>query len=122
MKYSLRTNVSTAGLGAALCQEQDGQTRVIAYASRDLSRSEACYPSHKLQFLALKWTVAEKFAGYLFGNQFTVVTDSNPLTYILTTAKMDAMSYRWLASLSTFNFKLQHRADKLNSDADGLSR
>ncbi|CAI5692272.1 unnamed protein product [Oreochromis niloticus] len=122
LPYTLHTDASTTGLGAALYQEQNGQTRVIAYASRGLSRSESRYPAHKLEFLALKWAVTEKFADYLYGNQFTVVTDSNPLTYILTTAKMDAMSYRWLAALSTFSFKLQYRAGKLNSDADGLSR
>ena len=87
-----------------------------------MSKSESRYPAHKLEFLALKWAVTDKFADYLYGNEFTVMTDSNPLTYILTTAKMDAMSYRWLAALSTFNFKLQYRAGKLNSDADGLSR
>lgn len=55
-------------------------------------------------------------------NQFTVVTDSNPLTYVLTSAKLDTTSYRWLAALSTFTFTLQYRPGKLNSDADGLSR
>ncbi len=48
--------------------------------------------------------------------------NSNPLTYLLTTAKLDAVSYRWLAALSTFSFKLQYRAGKLNTDADSLSR
>uniref|UniRef100_A0A8P4K456 Gypsy retrotransposon integrase-like protein 1 n=1 Tax=Dicentrarchus labrax TaxID=13489 RepID=A0A8P4K456_DICLA len=96
--------------------------RVIAYASRGLSRSESRYPAHKLEFLALKWAVVEKFNDYLYVNQFTVMTDSNPLTYILTTAKLDATSYRWLAALSAFTFKLQYRAGKLNTDADGLSR
>ncbi len=33
-----------------------------------------------------------------------ILTDSNPLTYLLTTAKLDATSYRWLAALSTFFF------------------
>lgn len=50
--------------------------------------------------------MTEKFSDYLYGNHFTVVTDSNPLTYILTSAKLDATSYRWLAALSTFSFKL----------------
>lgn len=120
--YVLHTDASTSGLGAALYQEQGGQLHVIAYASRGLSRSESRYPAHKLEFLALKWSVAEKFCDYLFGNRFTVVTDSNPLTYILTTAKLDATSYRWLATLSTFSFKLVYRPGKQNSDADGLSR
>lgn len=120
--YTLHTDASTTGLGAALYQEQDGQTRVIAYASRGLSRSEARYPAHKLEFLALKWSILEKFQDYLYGNTFTVVTDNNPLTYILTSAKLDCASHRWLAALSTFNFNIKYRAGKSNQDADGLSR
>ncbi len=120
--YILHTDASSTGLGAALYQEQDGQLRVIAFASRGLSHSESRYPAHKLEFLALKWSVTEKFHDFLYGGQFTVVTDSNPLTYILTSAKLDATSYRWLASLSNFSFKLQYRAGKQNLDADALSR
>ncbi|RXN11607.1 Retrovirus-related Pol polyprotein from transposon 412 [Labeo rohita] len=122
LPYVLHTDASTTGLGAALYQEQEGRLRAIAFASRGLSRSEARYPAHKLEFLALKWSVTEKFHDYLYGGQFTVVTDSNPLTYILTSAKLDATSYRWLAALSNYNFKLQYRAGKQNLDADGLSR
>lgn len=118
----MHTDASTTGLGAALYQEQDGQTRVIAYASRGLSSSEARYSAHKLEFLALKWSILEKFQDYLYGNTFTVVTDNNPLTYILTSAKLDAASHRWLAALSTFNFNIKYRAGKSNQDADGLSR
>lgn len=51
-----------------------------------------------------------------------MVTDSNPLTYFLTTAKLDATGHRWLAALSTFSFKLLYRAGRHNYDADALSR
>lgn len=122
LPYVVHTDASTTGLGAALYQEQDGKQRVISFASRGLSRSESRYPAHKLEFLALKWAVMEKFHDYLYGSTFTAVTDSNPLTYLLTTAKLDATSYRWLAALSTFSFKLQYRAGKQNIDADSLSR
>ena len=63
---------------------------VITYASRTLSRSERNYDSHKLEFLALKWSITERFHEYLYGGHFEVYTDNNPLTYILTTAKLDA--------------------------------
>lgn len=109
-------------VGAALYQVQSGQPRVIAFASRGLSKSEKKYPAHKLEFLALKWAVTEKFSDYLYGTDFTVVTDSNPLTYLLTSAKLEATGYRWLSSLSTFSFRLQYRAGKRNVDADALSR
>lgn len=122
LPYVLHTDASTSGLGAALYQEQDGEVRVIAYASRGLSPSEKRYPAHKLEFLALKWSIVEKFQDYLYGNTFTVLTDNNPLTYVLKSAKLDAASYRWLAALSTFDFNIKYRAGKSNQDADGLSR
>uniref|UniRef100_A0A3Q3K843 Gypsy retrotransposon integrase-like protein 1 n=1 Tax=Monopterus albus TaxID=43700 RepID=A0A3Q3K843_MONAL len=122
LPYILHTDASTSGLGAALYQIQDGQPRALAFASRSLTRSEKNYPAHKLEFLALKWAVTEKFSDYLYGATFTVVTDSNPLTYLLTTAKLDATGYRWLSSLSTFSFRIQYRAGKQNLDADALSR
>ena len=49
-------------------------------------------------------------------------TDNNPLTYILTTAKLDAASHRWVASLANYNFRLHYRAGKANIDPDALSR
>lgn len=61
LPYILHTDASTSGLGAALYQEQQGWKRVVAYASRGLSKCETRYPAHKLQFLSLKWAVTEKF-------------------------------------------------------------
>ncbi|GAA6094909.1 uncharacterized protein LOC112847669, partial [Tachysurus ichikawai] len=94
LPYVLHTDASTSGLRAVLYQEQEDEMRVIAYASRGLSHSEKHYPAHKLEFLALKWSIVEKFQDYLYGNTFTVVTDNNPLTYLLKSAKLDAASYR----------------------------
>lgn len=120
--YILHTDASSHGLGATLYQEQDGQMKVIAYASRGLSNCERRYPTHKLEFLSLKWAITDKFADYLYGVEFTVFTDNNPLTYVLTSAKLDACGHRWLADLSNFNFSISYRAGKKNQDADGLSR
>uniref|UniRef100_A0A669F658 Gypsy retrotransposon integrase-like protein 1 n=1 Tax=Oreochromis niloticus TaxID=8128 RepID=A0A669F658_ORENI len=122
LPYVLHTDASREGLGAALYQEQDGKLRAVAYASRGLSKSERNYPTHKLEFLALKWAVCEKFNSYLYGANFTIVTDNNPLTYVLTSAKLDAAGHRWLAALSTYQFTVKYRAGHANRDADGLSR
>ena len=114
----MHTDASTEGLGVVLYQEQDGLERVISYASRGLRNREKHYPAHKLGFLCLKWEVTDKFHDYLYGSQFTVFTDSNPLTYLLSTSKLDACSHRWLASLSSFNFKLVYKSGKSNSPED----
>ena len=95
---------------------------MIAYASRSLNKAESHYPAHKLEFLALKWAVVEKFHEYLYGSTFNVYTDNNPLTYVLTTAKLDAASHCWVTSLANYNFRLHYQAGRTNIDADALSR
>ena len=77
---------------------------------------------HKLEFLALRWSVSQKFKDYLYGHKFTVLTDNNPLSYVLSTAKLDATGHRWLAELGSFDFNISYRAGNLNGDADTLSR
>ena len=121
--FVVHTDASGTGLGATLYQEgSDGKLHVIAYASRGLSKSELNYPAYKWEFLALKWAITEKFRDYLYGAKFTVVTDSNPLTYLMTTAKLNATGHRWLAALANFDFTIRYRPGKSNVDADRLSR
>ena len=121
--FCLNTDASKTGLGAVLYQQQDdGTYRVISYASRSLSKTERNYDAHKLEFLTLKLSVTERFHKYLYGGTFEVFTDNNPLTYVLTTAKLDATGQRWVATLANYNFKIFYKAGKLNLDADALSR
>ena len=121
--FKLHIDACDRGLGAILYQDQSsGQEKPIGFASRSLSKAESNYPAHKLEFLALKWAVTKRFHEYLYGNEFTVYTDNNPLTYILTTAKLDATGHRWVAALAAYNFTLHYRPGKANIDADALSR
>ena len=123
LPFTLHTDSSTDGLGAVLYQKQDGKQRVIAYASRSVSKAESNYPAHKLEFLALKWAVCEKFHEYLYGTKpFEVFTDNNPLTYVLTSAKLDACGQRWVAKLANYNFSIKYRCGVSNTEADALSR
>ena len=121
--FIVHTDSSLDGLGAVLYQkDEDSKMKVISYASRSLSKSEKLYPAHKLEFLALKWAITDKFKDYLYGAHFEVYTDNNPLTYVLTSAKLDATGQRWVASLANFSFDIFYRSQKHNIDADRLSR
>ena len=121
--FKLHTDACGTGLGTVLYQtKEDGTEAVIAYASRSLNKAESHYPAHKLEFLTLKWAVVEKFHEYLYGLTFDVYTDNNQLTYVLTTANLDAASHHWVTSLANYNFRLHYRAGKTNIDADALSR
>ena len=119
--FILHTDASGDGLGAGLYQVQEGKQRVITYASQSLTRSERNYPVHKLEFLALKWAITDKFHEYLYGSQFQVYTDYNPLTYVLTMAKLDATEHRWVAALSNYMFSIIYKPGKGHKDADALS-
>lgn len=99
--------------------------RVIGYGSRTLTSAEKNYHLHsgKLEFLALKWAVCEQFRDYLYyAPSFTVYTDNNPLTYVLSTAKLNATGLRWVAKLADYNFNIKYRPGRINNDADTLSR
>ena len=125
LPFVLNCDASERGLGAVLYQKQNGKDRVISFGSRSLTDAERRYHLHsgKLEFLCLKWAVTEKFADYLcFGPGFTVYTDNNPLTYVMSSAKLNATGLRWVADLSNYQFDIRYKPGRKHGDADGLSR
>ena len=91
-----------------------------------MSETEQRYHSNKQEFLALKWVVTEQFHEYLlpYGknrNEFVGHTDNNPLTYIFSSANLDAAGQHWVARLSSYNFSLEYQKGKDNTVADFLS-
>ena len=120
--FKLHTDASEKGVGTVLYQKQDdGTDCVIVYASHTLSKPEKNYDAYKLGVLAIKWSIMERFHEYLYGGHFEVYTDNNPLAYSLTTARLDATSQQWVASLANYNFKIFYKSGKLNVDTNALS-
>ena len=125
--FLLETDASGKGLGAVLSQKQDdGCYHPIAFASRVLTEAEQRYHSNKKEFLALKWAVTEQFREYLypygkFHNEFVVHMDNNPLTYVFSSAHLDATRHRWVTSLANYNFSLKYQRGKDNTMANFLS-
>ena len=122
--FELEMDASLQGLGAVLSQRDVTSTsHVIAFASRSLQPSEQSihnYSSAKLELLALKWAVTEKFRDYLLRSKFTVYTDNNPLAYVKE-SKLGAAQIRWLSKLALFDFDIKYRSGKSNQAADALS-
>ena len=126
--FLLEMDASGKGLGAVLSQkEADGWYHPIAYASRVMNETKQRYHSNKEEFLTLIWVVTEQFHEYLssYGknrNEFVVHTDNNPLTYIFSSANLDAVGQHWVARLASYNFSLEYQKGKDNTVADFLSR
>ena len=95
--FVLHTDTSKDGLGFVLYQYQDKTLHVVAYGSRSLTPAEKKYHLHsgKLEFLVLKWAICDQFQDYLYyARSFKVYTDNNPLSYVLSSAKLNATGLR----------------------------
>ena len=76
--------------------------------------------------LATVWGV-KKFHNYLFGRNFTLLTDHEPLTSIFHTSKSlpavtAARLQRYALFLAGFDYTIRYKNTKLHGNADGLSR
>ena len=80
--FFLYTNTSGYALGAVLCQEVDTVQRPLEYASRLLSPAERNYSTVERETLALVW-VLERFRGYLECSHVQLMTDHQPLRWLM---------------------------------------
>ena len=123
-EFILEIDASLNGLCTVLSQQgKDWQIHVIAYASCSLHPSERSmcnYSSAKLELLALKLAVTEKFRDYLLGSRFEVYTDNNPLAYVME-SKLGASQIWWLSELALFDFVIKYQTGQSNRATDALS-
>ena len=123
--FLLETDASGHGFGAVLSQVVDGQSRVVAFASRTLrphERNDALYSSKRIEFLALKWAILEKFRPYLEWSHFHVLTDNSPLQFFKSTEKLSPAETRWAAQLGRFSFDIRYKPRAYLVVPDALSR
>ena len=113
------TDGKEGALGAALMQMQNGNKRMIAYASRKLRAHERNYPAGLLEKQAVVYSI-EHFRHMLLGRKFIVFTDHRPLT---TLSAVHKKTYSRLDSIhSEFTFEIRYVPGKDNTVADFLSR
>jgi hypothetical protein len=120
-EFRLDTDASDLGIGAVLSQLQDGEEKVIAYASKTLSPAQKVYCTTYKELLAVR-TFVEHFRVYLYGRRFTVRTDHASLRWLKNFDKPEGMIMRWISYLDTFDIQWVHRPGANHGNADGLSR
>ena len=117
---------SPVGISAILSQKSKNSDmnsqQIIAYASRALSDTEKRYSQTEKEALAIIWAV-EHFHLFIYGSEFTLVTDHKPLEIIYgqRTAKTSARIERWVLRLKLYAFKIVYKSCT-NNPADYLFR
>ena len=148
-RFYLKTDWSAAGMGALLLQadsnpqaeaaeqeEVDGgpcrfettvkgvkmRLRVLACISRRCNTKEKSYHGYVGEAAAGIWAI-EKFRHFLFGREFTWMTDCSGLQKFFEGDDLPThMVQRWRLQLLRYDFTIVHKAARMMADADLLSR
>ena len=120
LPFILDTDASQHGIGAVLSQIQCGEEKVIAFASRTLTKAERRYSVTRKELLAVV-TYIHHFQQFLLGRQFTLRTDHGNLQWIQTLKEPEGQLARWLERLQEYNFEIVHQRGCQHQNADALS-
>jgi transposase InsO family protein len=118
----LYSDWSKQGIGAVLAQiDGEGFEHICACASRSLNVHERNYVSFKGELLACVWATAT-FRQYLHGHHWTLITDHEPLVWLLQKQDLVGQYARWRIMLAEYDFDIVHRKGSTHINADVLSR
>ena len=101
--------------------QDDGTEKVIAYASRSLSKPERNYCVTRKELLAVVYFI-RYFRSYLLGQTFTLRTDHGSLLWLRNFKQPEGQLARWLEQLQEYQFTIVHRPGRKHGNADALSR
>ena len=121
LPFVLDTDASNTGAGAVLSQIQNGKEVVVSYYSKTFSNTERKYCVTRRELLAIILSV-KHFHHYLYGQRFKIRTDHGSLRWLLQFKNPEGQIARWLETLASYQFTIEHRAGRSHGNADALSR
>ena len=102
----LHTDFSNVGLGAVLSQTHEhGREYMVACCSRSLNKHERNYSSYKGECLAAVWG-CKIYRHFLHGIHFTLVTDHEPLKWLMGSSTLEGAHARWACMLQEYDFEI----------------
>ena len=119
--FLLDVDASGTGIGAVLSQIQQERERVIAYASRAMSKAERNYCITEKELLAVVFFI-QYFRQYLLGRRFIVRSDHQALVWLFSLKEPSGKIARWIEILAQYDFEIQYRPGKKQGHCDALSR
>ena len=121
-EFIIFTDASNYAIGAVLSQkDEENREYVIAYRSKKMNKAELNYTITEKECVAVVWPV-KQFRNYLYGVEFTIVTDHSALAWLMNIKEPVGRLARWALYLQTYSFTMIHRAGRIHNNADTLSR
>ena len=119
-EFIMHCDASRYAVGVVLSQVDDNKDEyVVSYASKVLKKAELNYTITEKECISVLFGV-KKFHTYVYGTDFTVVTDHSALRNIQTPI---GRLCRWAIFLQAYSgMKILHREGKKHGNADAISR
>ena len=117
----LKTDASSYAIGAVLLQGENEMEHPVEFASRLLLPAERNYSTTEREALAVVWAV-EKFRGYIEGSEVKILTDHQPLKWLMSLKSPTGRLARWALQLQPYNIEIGYNPGRNNAVADTLSR
>ena len=92
--FTLVTDASSRGIGGVLCVSRNLCDMPVSFHSRQLRDRDKNYSASELEGLAVIEAIRH-FEIYLFGSEFTVVTDHKAITHLFSSTVLNAKLWRW---------------------------
>ena len=119
--FIVYSDASETAIVGILGQIQNNRDVVICYWSRQFTKAERNYSTVERETLAAI-SANKEFYPYLYGFQFKLITDHNPLTSLKGLKDPGGRLARWIMYLQHFDFHVEHRAGKNHGNADAMCR
>ena len=120
-EFVVECDSSNFGVGGVISQKSGRHYQPIAYFSKHLSKTERNYSTSEREMLAIILSV-EHFKEYIYGRQFRIVTDHEPLKFTATCDTLSIRLARLQKRLNIYNAVIEYRAGKNHGNCDALSR
>lgn len=120
-RFVVTVDASHKACGAVLSQNHDGEDKPIAFISRAFKKGELNKAIIEKELLAIHFAVTV-FRPYLYGREFTVMSDHKPLIYLYKLSSPSSKLTRIRLDIEEYTFEVIHIKGKDNVVADALSR
>lgn len=120
--FYLFCDASKIGISGVMMQKDDSDyLQPVAYYSRKLNQNESKWPIMQLECFAIVESI-KHFKNYLYGRNFVVLSDNEPLQNFIKLDHPGGRLARWMLFLSEYDFEFRHIKGKYNVVADIFSR